>query len=977
MKPFLRETWELGYWALFQPALLQDRMNVCAPARDEEGKPRDTLPADILKFKTQDWSSANRFVVQFALLVALCTAPLLLMTIGRSGARDWPLVVATLIGGLAVGTLRLALGLMVPLLASMAYLENQGRISHWFDGVAGKYAPLPRLVLEIAAGLAVLVAIGLVGDAMSRRGWKRTARVVLSLAPTAGLAAPLTLRLGVSEGFPLSLMGLFGVLMLLESKEDQSFSIENSEVVAAFAGLWGALLPFDALVEGRGDLVSIVFFVLLVSAGWAAGNVLLAWLGPVMNRSAALALSLGAAAGLVIGLSVSVMVMVLTSIFEGSRPLVMSASIIVGYGLSPSLSFRVLLLMPIMVSCLRGWLGAAVFGVMLAGYWRLPSYAATAAVSASRAARLRRAHPVQLLRWLRTMPPHGSEILMLPLPGHGRILAAAARADLGTTIGTLARMRRSRFSAYASTVQAAWSEVRCAFEALSGREQHNIVAVQLQAVCAAPDLAVLASPDHPILPLLLSEPGTAERPDADAPPANVTPDSAPDLLVSRLMSLARQVGEALGQEHVIQRERGLERCTVDLQRCDGDLETLGLDDPLVSLWRGVIERWRTVLSSAIDNQQRLGAAIEVVQPFQSGNPLRPDRSYLFKGRRQLAEDVRRHMLDSSRPTLVLHGPRRCGKSSFLLNLSHLLPESVLPVYVDLQSQAMTSSDGDFCFGVVRAIARDLKPKGVNLPSADRAAFRASPFTELEDWLDRVLPESGSRRVLVCFDEFEKLGEAFRRGTITVAVFEELRHLIQHRQELSFIFCGAQVLEELGPNWSSYFINTRPIEIVYLEPEEARELLEDPDPSFDLKYDPTIVDQVLAVTRCQPYLLQLIGEAMVKEALRNQTKQITQPLLDAALEAALAAGEIYFANLWDETTGKTPEEIAAGRAILRAIAAGQELPPRNDASGRALARLIRYHVITGGSRHEIEVPLVARWVGKRITAADAEAAPGVV
>jgi hypothetical protein len=325
------------------------------------------------------------------------------------------------------------------------------------------------------------------------------------------------------------------------------------------------------------------------------------------------------------------------------------------------------------------------------------------------------------------------------------------------------------------------------------------------------------------------------------------------------------------------------------------------------------------------------------------------------------------VLDRSRPTLVLHGPRRCGKSSFLLHLPRLLPVSeIIPVYVDLQSAATTSSEGDFCYGLVRAMARDLRSQDIATPPAQRGEFRSGPYAALEDWLDQVVPRLHERRVLLCLDEFEKLGSAIRTGKIPLTLFDELRHLIQHHDELGFLFCGVQTLDELGPNWSSYFISVRPSEMTYLEPAEARDLLTNPDPAFNLGYAAGIVEQVLLETRCQPYLLQLLGEAMVTQANQHQTQVVTDALLEQAFATALKTGEPYFTNLWTEYTGNSPAEVRAGQALLHAIAHGHPLPDSDTAEARAaLRRLLRYHVVEAvGTGYRCEVPLVARWVRER-------------
>lgn len=439
----------------------------------------------------------------------------------------------------------------------------------------------------------------------------------------------------------------------------------------------------------------------------------------------------------------------------------------------------------------------------------------------------------------------------------------------------------------------------------------------------------------------------------------------------QLRNISRSVEANLAAENVYLRQRGLENSLLKLARLEGQLPALGLPERHRGVVQQVLKQWQHVIEQEIAEQQA-AAQGQVINPFQSGNPLRADRADLFKGRQRLADDIVRQVLDRSRPTLVLHGPRRCGKSSFLLNLPRILPVTdILPVYVDLQSAASTGSEADFCYGLVRAMARDLRSQDVGVPSVQRSEFRVNPYAALEDWLDQVVPRLRERRMLLCLDEFEKLGSAMHAGMIPLKLFDELRHLIQHHDELGFLFCGVQTLDELGPNWSSYFISVRPIEMTYLEPDEARDLLINPDPNFNLGYAAGIVEQVLCATRCQPYLLQLLGEAMVMQANQHLTRTVTDALLAQAVTAALKTGEPYFTNLWTEYTGTTPDEVRAGQALLHAIAHEHPLPPTDTPAARAaVRRLIRYHVVEQvDSGYRCEIPLVAHWVRERAVLAE--------
>jgi hypothetical protein len=293
---------------------------------------------------------------------------------------------------------------------------------------------------------------------------------------------------------------------------------------------------------------------------------------------------------------------------------------------------------------------------------------------------------------------------------------------------------------------------------------------------------------------------------------------------------------------------------------------------------------------------------------------------------------------------------------------------MLPIYLDMQSAAVTTDEAAFCQGLVRAISKDSRSQGVELPAIpQRKEFLDTPYIALEDWLEQAVPKLGDRRLLLNLDEFEKIGSAINEGRMSLNLFNELRHLIQHYDQVGFLFSGVQTLDELGPNWSSYFISVVPIEMLYLEPHEAEDLLVNPDPEFTLRYDTGIVEDILTLTRCQPYLLQLIGSSLVTLANERHTQLVTSDLLQASIPEAFTNGQPYFTNVWTEFTGTSLSEVKAGQELLLALAQGHQ--PSSVASDEtaqaALQRLLRYHVIeTINGSDRFEVPLIERWVRER-------------
>src|SRR4028119_349260 len=111
MKRFLRETWELWYWAMFCPSRLQQRMNEWAPAEEKDGVRSDTHSLDILLLQQN-----NRFFTQFLLLILLFSFPLMWGIVLHGQALDLLLLFGAIATAYSIGTLCLSIGFHIPLL---------------------------------------------------------------------------------------------------------------------------------------------------------------------------------------------------------------------------------------------------------------------------------------------------------------------------------------------------------------------------------------------------------------------------------------------------------------------------------------------------------------------------------------------------------------------------------------------------------------------------------------------------------------------------------------------------------------------------------------------------------------------------------------------------------------------------------------------------------------------------------------------
>jgi AAA domain len=468
------------------------------------------------------------------------------------------------------------------------------------------------------------------------------------------------------------------------------------------------------------------------------------------------------------------------------------------------------------------------------------------------------------LSLVRTLPRLNSELIWLPIPHHDTILAAAFQQSPADALAIYQNLQTDSLPGAQITLRKALPQ---------------IIANLLKAPRSTADLLLAQANDHPYLPFLIPE---FYQPSNDDETNRALRDEKRNkevaIIVPRLQSLITDIANTLDTPSASLRERGLENIQIKLTQLQLQLQlpSLGIPPKSVPRWQSVLTQWQTLLDLEMLEQRKLSQG-ELLSPFQYGNPLKPRDT--FKGRRTLADRLYRLILDRNRPTLVLHGPRRFGKTSFLNNLPRRLPTDLIPIYLDLQSSALNNSEADFCYGLVRAIFKDTRSQNLALPTVPtRDSFKSNPYATLEDWLDQALPLlPAGRRLLLNLDEFEKIGTAISDGKLSLNLLNELRHLIQHRDELAFMFSGVQTLDELGPNWSSYFISVVPIEMLYLEPHEAEDLLRNPDPDFKMQYEAGLVETIIHLTHCQPYLLQLIGACLVEQANRAQVKTATHRL----------------------------------------------------------------------------------------------------
>lgn len=414
-----------------------------------------------------------------------------------------------------------------------------------------------------------------------------------------------------------------------------------------------------------------------------------------------------------------------------------------------------------------------------------------------------------------------------------------------------------------------------------------------------------------------------------------------------------------------------------LQRLSEGADDLGRrlaleDGPVPRMLLSVTRAWRDIALARLDEIAAADKSAGFVHnPFVFGQPIEETETNLFVGRRDVVREIEVSLLGgSAKPTLVLWGPRRMGKTSVLLQLPRLLGSEFVPAFLDAQAMQVRENVGAFFHSITASASAALHRRGIPMPSLSAADLAENPFSVFAAWIENVEERLGSQRhLLLCLDEFERLEASIREGRLPQELLDQFRHIIQHHARIVLLFAGSHRPDEMVLNWPDILISTKLIRVSYLHEQEARQLVTQPVPEFEVSYTPESVDGILTQTRCQPYLIQAVCYELINHLNMEGRKEATVADVELVTEHALESAHLYFAEMWrqlDENMRSITRAMSQSQGGIDVPHLAAEIsadPEAVEAGLRTLAgRSIIEHDPVGHWR--FQVPMVAEWVRTR-------------
>ncbi|HDN27102.1 MAG TPA: ATP-binding protein [Thioploca sp.] len=371
----------------------------------------------------------------------------------------------------------------------------------------------------------------------------------------------------------------------------------------------------------------------------------------------------------------------------------------------------------------------------------------------------------------------------------------------------------------------------------------------------------------------------------------------------------------------------------------------------------------------------------IVNPFVAGNPV---TGSLFVGRDDVLRRLEELWTVPKPPSVILYGHRRMGKTSILQNLGTRFGNQSQIIDFNMQRVGFVKDTSKLLYNLALTCYDSLAPEQQSALGEPTAFSEDDPYNAFDRFLKKWDKHRQNQRLLVTVDEFELIEKGINAGRLDPNLLDFWRATIQTYPWFIMAFAGLHNLEEMRHDyWHPLFCSFKPIIVSFLGEDAAQQLITQPDPDFPLDYDTDAINEIINLTRGQPYLVQLICHSLVSRFNRQtfeegveRERRFTLHDVRAVIESKefFRDGNAYFAGVWVQAESADN----AQQTIMKTLAdATDGLTIAELAVQTQLSDNILDHALTVLARHDVvvkqpdkvvyTVELMRRWVREKVPA----------
>lgn len=289
----------------------------------------------------------------------------------------------------------------------------------------------------------------------------------------------------------------------------------------------------------------------------------------------------------------------------------------------------------------------------------------------------------------------------------------------------------------------------------------------------------------------------------------------------------------------------------------------------------------------------------VADPYVTDRPVGKDMP--FYGREVEFDWVKQSCLHGER-VLILHGPPRIGKTSFLYQLPYKLPPDFSVIYIDLQTEVAGSEDS-VDRSMAQALARSLDDNGVTASGFNWHDILSQSGDALVDMLLKVEEELGDRHLILALDAVDALLATEEQEAALWKLIDKFRLGLNRCTHIHLLWAGDGA-DRLQGTRLPRFERASVRRLGSLSMNAASSLVIEPARDA-VSYEPPAVRRIIELASGHPYYIQLVCQAIYNDASESSwtvslrdVERVVGKLLSEHIEE--------FETVWEDST--TSERI---------------------------------------------------------------------